>query len=328
MDLAKPESIVEGYLNAGETGLLVGRPKVGKSRLTMQLSIALGSGKPFLGREVSRAYRVLVLDLENRPAAIRERLIKMGGHAKPSVYIYAPKTLAESVVSLEEAQAKSGSGSKGGQAKKGLDKLREMVEGLEPDVLVVDTWRLLIGAQDENKSDVVLQALVKLSKLRIDFGQLSILLIHHLRKQGVEAARASLRTDPHSWVESVSGHHALVGHVDFCWGLEREVNESGDELIVFGGVARNASSTSLLLEEDEETLLFNAAGGEAILKAVLSEKEMEIWDVAKEITKSFTFTQLCEKANTTNKKAVAAVLKKAVAQGQLEKTMYGGYRHV
>jgi hypothetical protein len=36
---------------------------------------------------------------------------------------------------------------------------------------------------------------------------------------------------------SGSGHHALVSHVDACYGLEREIDENGNELIVFGGVA-------------------------------------------------------------------------------------------
>ena len=44
----EPLPIVEGLLNEGETILLVGRPKVGKSRLTQQMTLDLSRGRPFL----------------------------------------------------------------------------------------------------------------------------------------------------------------------------------------------------------------------------------------------------------------------------------------
>lgn len=107
-------------------------------------------------------------------------------------------------------------------------------------------------------------------------------------------------------VENVSGHHALVSHVDACFGLERE----GNDLIAFGGVARNSVTSTQMLEEDLESLRFEVANGEQAAKTVMTMKDREFWGIAKEM-RHFTFTELREKAATKNKKALAAMLRKA-----------------
>jgi RecA-family ATPase len=200
-ELERPRPVVKGLLNEGETGVLAGRPKMGKSRLIMQLAVSLSRGMKFLGYEVPKKNRVLVLDLENRPAVVQERLNKMSKSDKSdsNVLFYSPRSLAESVVSLEEGKPDG----KQKASRNGLEQLRDMVKTIEPNVLIIDTWRLLIGATDENKGEIVLQGLMQLSKLRIDQPSLSIILVHHLRKQTNGAGGASLRTDAHTWVESV-----------------------------------------------------------------------------------------------------------------------------
>jgi hypothetical protein len=59
-----------------------------------------------------------------------------------------------------------------------------------------------------------------------------------------------LLPDPSLWADEVSGHHALMSHVDACFGLERDF-ESEEPLIVFGGIARNALPSTLILDEDD-----------------------------------------------------------------------------
>jgi hypothetical protein len=191
------------------------------------------------------------------------------------------------------------------------------VERVEPTILIIDTWRLLIGPVDENKSEKVLDGLKKLSQLRIKRPSMVIIIVHHLRKQGLDTG-TRLRDDPYSWVESVSGHHALVGHVDWCYGLERETDVSGDELIIFGGVARNASQSVTLLEDDGETLRYEVVRGEDALFTILTGAERKIWDVARK-QGEFRHTELMKVAKTTNKKAVTSVLRKAETQGVIER---------
>jgi hypothetical protein len=259
-----PSPLVEGLLSEGESVLLIGKPKIGKSRLTQQLTICLSRGEPFLQHRVPRAVRVLYLDLENRLSNVKSRFLRMAEphDADKNIHIYAPETL----------------------------------DG------------------DGNKEDVVMAGLKTLSQLRQDHPRLATVLIHHLRKQQ-DGFRVSLRTDPHSWVESASGHYSLIGHSDATYGLEREISD-GEELIVFGGVARATVAPTLLLDEDEDTLLFEPSRSEAVAHKLFTPVERGIWEVANRLGK-FTHSELLAAARTTNRKAISAMLNKARSGGMI-----------
>jgi hypothetical protein len=303
MRVPAPEPIVEGLLNEGETILIVGRPKVGKSRLVQQLTLDLARGQSFLGCRIPTARRVLLIDLENRPAGVKARFAAMSSHdpSDDQICIYAPETLADGGVNATS---------------QGITNLYGLISQAKPDVLIIDTWRLFAGG-DENDAQMVVQALTALSIIRKRLPSLGIILVHHLRKT-TDKALARLREDPYSWVECVSGHHALVSHVDACYGLEREIDPTGDDRIVFGGVARNTATSSLLLEEDDQTLRFSVRSGEDVALTVMTNKEREIWDHAKRLGR-FNHGELVKAANTTNKKAVSAALRKAQDHGVLRK---------
>lgn len=96
------------------------------------------------------------------------------------------------------------------------------------------------------------------------------------------------------------------------------MTKDGEELIVFGGVARNAVPSALLLEEDDRTLLFTVRSGDDAAEAAMTPKEREIWQDAKSLQR-FTFTRLLNAANTKNKKAVTSTLKKAESHNVLRK---------
>jgi hypothetical protein len=307
IEFHEPEPIIDGILNEGETILIVGRPKMGKSRLVAQAGLSIARGTSFLLKTVSRPRRVLILDLENRPAVIKDRFRRManadtGGDSR--IFVVAPESLSESNVSLGEP---------------GFSELEYLIDKTEADVLMVDTWRLLLGAGDENKAEVVVNGLRSLSRLRNRRRSLSIILVHHLRKQQTNAS-VSLSQDPYTWIESVSGHHALVGHVDACFGLDRESSNTGGEpMIVFGGVARNAASSSMILEDDADTLLFSPTDSIDAFRSLLTTKESEFFREAQRLRR-FGFEDLIRACKTTNRKTVTTMLDKAKAQGVIEKT--------
>jgi hypothetical protein len=66
LNLPKPPPVIEDLVYEGETILIAGRPKVGKSRLVHQMALAMVRATQFLGMKVSRSRRVLIVDLENR----------------------------------------------------------------------------------------------------------------------------------------------------------------------------------------------------------------------------------------------------------------------
>ena len=302
-DIPSPKPIVDGLIHAGETVLLVGRPKVGKSRLVQQLTLSLSRGEPWLGKTICSPRRVLLLDLENRLSGVRSRFTVMSavGESDDRVVSYAPDTLAGDGVNSSPF---------------GMVRVEQLVARANPDVLIIDTWRLFVGG-DENKPEVVVKALKAISNLRKNSPGLVIILVHHLRKEKFDAP-VRLHEDPYSWVEAVSGHHALVGHLDACYGLERHLDLSGEELIVFGGVARNTYPPALLLDDDEDTLLFTVRSGEEAALRAMTAKERVFWDSAK-VSVRFNFNDLVMAANTTNRKAVASTLRKAEAHHVLQR---------
>lgn len=75
-----PEYLVDGLVTAAGLGLFVGRPKVGKSRLGLQMGIAVSRGESFLGFRAKQG-RVLMLLYEDTPRRLQQRLRAFGGDA-------------------------------------------------------------------------------------------------------------------------------------------------------------------------------------------------------------------------------------------------------
>jgi len=300
----EPEPIVDGLLHEGETVAIVGRPKVGKSRLCQQLALCVTRGQAFLDLKVKRPRRVLYLDFENRPAGIRRNLCKLAepdARGDERLVVYSPETLSENLVSLAQ--------------KRGLEHLAELVDRFRPDLLIIDPWRLFL-AGDENKAEVVGHALAVLSEVRRRRPALAVLIVHHLRKQPAAGADiVRLREQPSVWVEHASGSMAFVGHTDGCFGLERE-KAAGDELIVFGGVARSRPAPLLLLDEDEERLSFSPLTGEDAAKTLFTEGERKLWD-ALEHHGRFTFSDALEITGARSRTTLACMLRKAMGAGLL-----------
>lgn len=78
------EWLVENMIPAGTRGLLVADPKVGKSALALDLTLALASGSSFLGHIVPRRRRVALISREDTPGETsrRMRLLTCGSAAR------------------------------------------------------------------------------------------------------------------------------------------------------------------------------------------------------------------------------------------------------
>jgi hypothetical protein len=306
LQIEKPEAVIQDLLYEGELMLLAGRPKVGKSRLVHQMTVSLSNGIPFLGMTVPRARRVLLVDLENKPWAIKDRLTRMADKksANRNVFVWCSDTLAENAIDFSS---------------EGTKELERILDRTQPDVLIIDPWRLWLG-KDENDANEVVKGLKALTALRKNRPHLAIIVVHHVRKERFESP-AKLMRDPSLWVENISGHYALVGHVDACYGLERQ-EQDGEEVVIFGGIARNVEPRTVLLNDDPDSLRFDVAATEDAAKIAMTEKEWKLWEKAQK-KKQFTWSEFLSEADTKNKKAVSRMLKKAEAHGLLQKSERG-----
>jgi ribosomal protein L30/L7E len=302
LDLGPLTPVIEGLIYEAETIVVGGRPKVGKSRLIHQLSLALVDGVPFLGMTVPTPRRVLLLDLENGSRGLRDRLIKMSAAtaAKDRLFVAFSDTLADPKFTNTPV---------------GLAHLRDLLARTSAEILVIDPWRLWLGG-DENDSAQVVNGLKALSELRRDHPSLVIVIVHHVRKESGESPKKLLE-DPRLWTENLSGHHALMSHAHAGYGLERRMDED-EELIVFGGVARNVEPMTLILEEDAATLRFDVCRNEEAALKVMTPAERVLWKQAKSLG-SFRFTDLGQASGSKNKKAISGMLKKAQEHGMLVK---------
>jgi hypothetical protein len=300
LNLPSPPALIEGLLHEGETVVIAGRQKVGKSRLTQQMALCLATGEPFLGMRVPNPVRVLMVDLENRPAPLSQRFKAMGGETAGRLHVWCAQSLDST---LPDASAE------------GADLLRRMVEQVRPDVLIIDPWRLWLDG-DENDARDIVRGLKTLAGVRANLPSLAIVIVHHVRKEKFESPRKLLQ-DPSLWADAISGHHALMSHVDACFGLERLVDEEGNAVIVFGGIARNTEPQTLILE-DEDSLRFKVAANEDAALKVMTKAEREVWDKIKGL-RQFGFNQAVTAANTKNRKAVSATLRIAESHGLVRK---------
>lgn len=177
--LEEPEipELVEGIIPADGNVLLAGYPKTHKTNLVLALTVALGTGRPWLGRfPVARRCRVGCVWMEDREFRIRRRLRRLcegfglglealDGHLWQ--WFRPPLRLSNAAM---------------------LDELGGYVAAHALDVLWVDSYAYVADG-DSNSADDVVPQLVALSGIRTARPGLTVGLTHHARKvQGDDEA--------------------------------------------------------------------------------------------------------------------------------------------
>lgn len=164
--------------------LLTARPKVGKSWLGLQTSLAVALGLETLGQQVSQG-KAIYLALEDNQRRLQDRLrqLRPGGFATPNLILFT-----------EWPRFDAG----------GLDKLKELIEREKPKLIVIDTLAKVRPAQtNSNVYEQDYKALAPLTELA-NRNRCCIVVVHHNRKgkSDVDA------------LEQISGSLGLVGAVD------------------------------------------------------------------------------------------------------------------
>lgn len=170
LDLSKPvpdtDWLVEGLLVNGEATGLVGDGGVGKSFITMALSLAIaGSEDRFLNLPIRKHGKVLYVDEENSADLVLQRLNALGmadEHRRNIEYIwYAGVDL------LNEPK-----------------KLLEEAVDLDPVLIVLDSLsRVAIGAEENSNTDMTRLVRNGIVPLARDTGA-AVVVVHHTDKTG------------------------------------------------------------------------------------------------------------------------------------------------
>lgn len=201
MRLPAAQYCVKSLLHQGVT-ILGGAPKIGKSWLVLDLCVRVAKGESVFGLEVRRG-TTLYLCLEDTLRRIQHRLVSLTDEAPPNMFFSTEaRTLTDGL----------------------CDQVREFVKAHPDTVLVaVDTFQVIRSMSPDVSYATDYQDVRELKKLADELG-ISILLVHHLRKQGA--------ADP---LNKLSGTTGIAGAVDAVLVLEKSDRcQSGAALICTG----------------------------------------------------------------------------------------------
>jgi len=176
------------WFNAG-VGILGGGPKLGKTFLAAELSVAVASGCPALGHFASHnPGPVLFFGAEDSPPALRNRFEGLLA-AKDLRAADLPLYLIDvPVMRLDRGPD--------------LERLRAALAQLRPRLLVLDPF-VRVAAIDENSAAEVSAVLASLRALQRDY-HLAVLVVHHTRKSPAAHPAQALRgsSDFAAWSDS------------------------------------------------------------------------------------------------------------------------------
>lgn len=241
---------IDGILPAG-TMLLFGRPKKGKSFLTLLIAVSVAAGRPVFGRP-SSGRRVLYLALEDSERRLQRRLKQCSG----SLGI-APAEFADNLhVAVTSKRVDNGL----------IEELRGWMAAFEDTgLVVVDMLKKVTGSVDPRKTLYDQQAEVghALTTLSHDYPHLSIVVVHHSRKMQAD--------DP---FDMVSGTTGLSGSYD---SLAAIADSPGCRVLHITG--RDIESVEIPLQMNERGMYTLAMPDpEDIASAMMSDSRRAVFD--------------------------------------------------
>lgn len=205
--------LVEGIIQRGANGLLIARPKSGKSYVALDLALAAASGQRWLDFFIPRRVKVALVSREDNAGLtqIRERKIRINRQLQAEeldgwLYINA-KGLKPKLMLDDEGE---------------VNALIRDLKANQTEFLILDVMRVLHGS-DENDNTQMQKVIDVLNKIQSECG-CSICLIHHDNKR-----------EDATLTERARGASAIAGYAEFIVGIrvvdeEEHVREFACEL--------------------------------------------------------------------------------------------------
>lgn len=221
MDLPPTQFCIRSLLPQGVV-ILGGSPKVGKSWLVLDLCIRVAKGEEVWNMKSTKG-TTLYFCLEDTYRRVQERLYAITDEVPPNAYF------------VNSAQSLSS----------GLTEQIEIFLAEHPDtvLIVIDTFQI-IRKESQDSSYASDYDEIRLLKELADRHHLSILLVHHLRKQGDK--------DP---LNKLSGTTGIIGAVDAVYVLEREDRDNPLAKLICTG--RDIEHREITLRFDKQKCVWN-----------------------------------------------------------------------
>jgi hypothetical protein len=285
--------IVPRYVPEGVT-LLIGRPKIGKSWLALDLAIACAADRPVLGSLKPLHGEVLYLALEDGKRRLQRRLDSLSSPFSPTW----PEPLAF---------APMGDWRRGDQG--GLDDIEAWCASTpHPVLVVIDTLarfrKPADGKQQLYTADT--DAIASLQKIALKYG-IAILVLHHDRKAAAD--------DP---FDTVSGTLGLTGAADTILIFKRQ----RDGGVVLHARGRDIEESDTAVQFDKVTCRWSVLG-EASEVRRSTERQRVIAALA-EAGRPLSVSEIMMETNL-KRNAADLLLGRMVKDGELKRVGCGKY---
>lgn len=292
MQLPKPKWAVPDILPEG-LNILAGKPKMGKSVLSLNIALAIASGGKALGKIDVEKGAVLYLALEDTKRRLQSRIRAML-QDRP-----APENLY-----FETAWPKIDKG--------GIPKLAEKIQEI-PNLrlLIIDTLkkiRPIENGRNKNPYDIDYENVSAIKALADKFN-LCVLVIHHLRK-----------TESDDVMDDFSGTFGLTGAADGLLALKRKTGQSDAELHLIG---RDVDAAEYALKYHPDIWTWELLGDAQEVKK--TRNLQATYNAIKQSEKALKPKEIAE-ISGVKYWTVTANLKSLIRDGSIQKTTYGEYR--
>ena len=292
MNLPEPKWAVPNILPEG-LNILAGKPKMGKSVISLNIALAIATGGKALGKIDVEKGAVLYLALEDTARRLQSRLKAMLAD-RP-----APENLY-----FEIAWPRIDQG--------GITKLSERIQGI-PNLrlLIIDTLKRikpLENGRNKNPYDVDYENVSVVKALADEFN-LCVLVIHHLRK-----------TQSEDIMDDFSGTFGLTGAADGLLALKRKTGQSDAELYLIG---RDVDAAEYALKYYPDIWTWELLGDAQEVKK--TRNLQATYNAIRQSEKPLSPKEITE-ISGVKYRTVTANLRSLMRDGSIQKTTYGEYR--
>jgi len=245
-DYPEPEWLIDGLLPRGGICLFGGKPKAGKSLLTVNLAIALSTGGKAIGGVDVDKGPVLLLALEDTERRLKSRVAKM---------TLQGVDLKNLIVCTNFRKFGAG----------GEADLEEMIQLHKPALVIVDTLKKIRAIEKSGKQiyDADYEAVDAFNSFVRKY-KCTFIIVTHLRKMEAE--------DP---FDTFSGSLGLTAAADTLWVLQRQQNR-----MILYGKGRDMEPFEKAVQLDVDTLVWRILGDAGEIQK--SDSQQKIYDVLKE----------------------------------------------
>jgi AAA domain/CHC2 zinc finger len=197
--------LVKPLIQSGVNGIMISRPKGGKSLSVLDLAIALASGQQWLGFYVERVVTVGLVSREDYANATSWRLNRLCEGRGLHIDDIADKLYVNTKVQVPSLALDNDAD---------LQELMRQIEARGIEFLILDVFRVLHGA-DENDNTQMQKIIDRINQIQSKTG-VQILLIHHTNKNNAGTL-----------TESSRGAGATAGWAEYVIGLST-TDDSGE----------------------------------------------------------------------------------------------------